>query len=389
LRAVSTSKNDLQGFSSEVYASLSRELEGGLFAEACTAENLRPKWTSDKVWAVLLALLVHGLTLGLAAVGILLLADVAGRILMVLGGICLLVAWFVRPRLGRKPSEMLLRAQAPSLYKAVDDVAQRVGTRRVRGIALSPEFNSSVKRAGSRIYMQIGAPFFMILDPQERIALFAHELAHLVNGDPLRGAVLSSALSSLDAWYSLMRPGPIPPRRSRFYMGKRTGRANRIYSRLIDRTMGVVLTTAVRWYASALIHLAYRPSQQGEYLADDISRRVAGSDAATSTLRKLSFVELFQQVVQGVSLAGAKGVIEEFKTRARATQAPTWPAAESRVDSTHPRTELRIEFVASETVPASLVITQGESDQIDRELEPFLVELDRRLRDDFLAGLYR
>ena len=35
--------------------------------------------------------------------------------------------------------------------------------------------------------MRLGLPLVSVLEPQERVALIAHEIAHDVNGDPARG----------------------------------------------------------------------------------------------------------------------------------------------------------------------------------------------------------
>ena len=381
-----TPADSLRGFSSNTYASLGRKLEVQLFDEVCSAAILKPKLTLSKAAAFVLAGSVHGLTLALAAGGILLFVDFPGQFtMMILGGLCLLVAWFVRPRLGKRPSGLLQRSQAPNLYRFVEEVCEHVASGRIDGIVLTPVFNASVKRIGvrRRVYMEIGVPLFVILTPQERVALLAHEVGHLVNGDPLRGVFVDSALNTLQTWHSILIPGH-PPRRLRAW------RARPWLSDSINRVVGGILSAIVRGYGAILIRFTYRASQRAEYLADGISRRVAGSDAAASMLRKLPFGSLFSQVVQSTALNNETELIGDFRKRVLVPGVETpEPDAAFRLDSAHPSTKLRIEFVASKTIPAGMALTQGESEEIDRELLPFQAGLERRMQDEYRAKIYR
>src|SRR5207244_8660082 len=58
-----------------------------------------------------------------------------------------------------------------------------------------------------RRVLGLGVPLLAILEPQERVALVAHELAHARNGDVGRTLVVSSALRTLEEIYLTLTPG--------------------------------------------------------------------------------------------------------------------------------------------------------------------------------------
>src|SRR5579871_2606933 len=75
-----------------------------LFHEVVADADLRPRWDAVRVAAYALAALIHLLTVAIAAAGIFLIAGTGFRPLPLgLGVILLLVAWVLRPRLGRVP----------------------------------------------------------------------------------------------------------------------------------------------------------------------------------------------------------------------------------------------------------------------------------------------
>ncbi len=380
----------------DVYSTLGRTAGRRLYEEVVRSDSLAPRLTAPKAVAAALAAIIHGVTLALLAGGILLVVVIHEPWSIAVGLILLAAAWSVRPRLGKEPKRVEARGAVPALYDLVDRVAKATGSGRIDGIVLAPIFNANVSRTGwrRRAHLTIGVPLFEVLGPQERVALLAHELGHEVNGDPRRTGFIGSAIGTLAAWNTVLtRTGP--RRRGAGGIGMFVELAETLTDYV---TAGIAVV--VRLIARGMLHLVWHESQRAEYLADDISRRVAGTDAAIGALRKLPLVAAYREAVQSVSVSGSAGagaasLFRDFRARALERFANDGDAAggtpekDFRLDTTHPPTPYRIEFLRARTVPAQLTLTHGESDRIDRELEPIEERLQREITEEYRASLYR
>ncbi|MFI7124048.1 M48 family metallopeptidase [Nonomuraea sp. NPDC050153] len=156
-----------------------------------------------RVLALLLALLVHLLTLGFVALGAwLILGHLDSVLAWLFGGASLAIGWALRPRLGGLPAdaEVLDRSSASELYGAAERVADRVGVRRPRKVAvmdLAP--GTRYDRVGPlrTPVLVIGLPLWLALPPRQRVALLATAYARVPTGGEL---VVSGALFTLEAW---------------------------------------------------------------------------------------------------------------------------------------------------------------------------------------------
>ncbi|MBF8192193.1 M48 family metallopeptidase [Nonomuraea sp. K274] len=163
--------------------------------------------------ALILALMVHLLTLGFLALGAwAVLAHLDSLLAWVLGGLSLAVGWVLRPRLGSLPAdaEVLDRAGAPELYAVADRVADRVGVRRPAKVAIRDlATETHYERVGlSRTpVLVVGLPLWLALPPKQRVILLATGYAHVPAGEEL---IVNGALSTLDAWRdALFEAGPL------------------------------------------------------------------------------------------------------------------------------------------------------------------------------------
>jgi Zn-dependent protease with chaperone function len=247
--------------------------------------------------------------------------------------VILLVGFEVRPRIPNVPKDVLNRLRFPRLFGLTDQVSAEMGTRPVAGILITPRFTAGVARTGllRRPYLEIGLPLFMILDPQERVALLSHEMGHLVNGDPGRSLIIATALESLVTWAYLLVPGRGAPRARPASTFMLSGAIAQRFAEMASKIM-MVFAGAVAWM---MVHLSWRDSQRAEYLADHLAAEVAGSAGTTQMLRKLEFVDVFDGSVESAgirSLTGAQ-MMDEFSadiaahpvasaTTDRGTQAP-------------------------------------------------------------------
>ncbi|MEV5890823.1 hypothetical protein [Nonomuraea fuscirosea] len=160
-----------------------------------------------RVLALVLALVVHLLTLAFVALGAWAISRAPGFIWSWLfGGACLAIGWALRPRLGALPAdaEVLDRAAAGQLYAAADRVAERIGVPRPTKVAIR---DLATRTAYDRVglartpVLVIGLPLWLALPPKQRVALLAAAYARLPTGGE---RVVSEALATLESWWDAL-----------------------------------------------------------------------------------------------------------------------------------------------------------------------------------------
>ena len=93
------------------------------------AQDLRPRWTTRKTVAFLLALSVHLLSAGLFVAGLYIIVKGFPDVPPMLPGFLACgFAWLLRPKLGKVPAKgILARVDFPALYALVNEAAQQLG----------------------------------------------------------------------------------------------------------------------------------------------------------------------------------------------------------------------------------------------------------------------
>ncbi len=135
-------------------------------------------------------------------------------------------------------------------------------------------------------------------------------------------------------------------------------------------------------YVYTLNHLLWRDSQRAEYLADHLSARVAGTDAALSALHMLCLANTCvglrwdARLVQDVAEGSITDLYEEL--RGRVARLPERERdrvrrverlASFRLDATHPPTAYRIALLdARPALDPTVHLSPGESVALAREL---------------------
>lgn len=232
-----------------------------LYAEALNETN--PYRRRDGLWPVAMAVagMAH-LTLAAMVVG--------SGWLLVIGplpvkavGVAGLVAVFFslpRPRRVRPDEWSPSRTEAPHLYGLADRIAAELGVAPVGIIRFVPNLNASFDRVGFRRrgVLNVSLPLWEVLAPQERVALFGHELGHAVRGDIRRSLWFVSAYEAVYRWYGFTDPST---------------RALLTVPHLFTRLLLLMLYGPMK-----------RVSQRAEYRADDLSVRVASSAATLSLI---------------------------------------------------------------------------------------------------------
>ncbi|WP_440103527.1 M48 family metallopeptidase [Streptosporangium sp. H16] len=302
------------------------------------------------------------------------------------GLVALDLAWLLRPRPAPFPASAipLTRSDAPHLYALVDRIGEELRAPRADLIAISGAVNASFRTYGwrrSRL-VELGYPLWLILTPQERVALLAHEMAHSRNGDARHGLVVGSALYSLHELRIVTGFGWQP---------------GDGVSALITECLLAILGVPVRVLIFLLEFLLNRSSQHAEYRADEMQAQVAGSAAAASLLDVLitrtrsvgSFLASSAVAVETGNLwaalrshvdAVAETELERHREFARVEK--------TGVDTTHPPTYLRMQRVLALPYLAPRV-SAASSEQIEGELDKAAGRVARRLREDAQSAHYR
>jgi Zn-dependent protease with chaperone function len=374
-----------------LYAAAGRRAGDRMARRLLQAPTLEPRLTPGRVASYAIAAAVFVLALVLFVGGVLLAVLALPNVFALLFGVLLALTGFVmRPRLGRVPEEhVLARGDAPALYALADEIAAALGTKRVDLIALDPAFNASWSVVGfrRRRVLTLGLPMLAVLEPEERVAVVAHEFAHGRNGDSGRSLVVSSAVNGLVELYWLLAPGG----------------GSVVFNELaaLDRVVNVVFWIISRPVLAVLnleLHLLLRDGQRAEYQADALAASVAGSAAVVALHEKA----LLGPVAAGAAqrLASARitdtsvfdeivHAVADVPERERERRRRVARLEHARLDDTHPPTAFRIRML-EERAPAAprVALDAARSQAIDAELAPHRPALHAELLDTFRDALY-
>ncbi|HYF61924.1 MAG TPA: M48 family metallopeptidase [Herpetosiphonaceae bacterium] len=370
-----------------LYAALGRRSSRNLLAGMQSLSQLQPRLTASSLAAWAIAAVVHLVSLVCLAGGVYFLVAHWPNILAIFfGGLLLLIAWTLRPRLSRLDdgATVLSRAEFPALYALSDSVASAIKARPLDDIVIDDEFNAWYGRFGwrQRRVMGLGLPLWSILSAEERVCLIGHELGHAVNGDVSRGFFIHSAVYSLVTWANILRPDAIwAP-----HMGWRGLLAIPINLALLG------FSHLAWWSALGLLHLLWRDSQRAEYLADYLAAIAGGTQASLSLLDKMHLDSSCELAMQRIALGNAKADMfdalrEHVQTipeieRERLRRVQLLDA--SRLDATHPPTPYRIQLMRAHPVPGAQVrLTAEQNAAIDQELSRLRGPIQQRITSGF------
>ena len=251
-----------------------------------------------RVFAYSISAIVHTISIGVFVLGaIILFLSLSEfsflRFLVAIG--LLVVGWFLRPNVGKIPDHTIGQNEFPALFNAIKDLSKEIMEEPIDGIVLTSDFNASYQKVGwnPKRILKLGVPLLHILTVEEFVALIGHELAHDINGDPLKDRFIGTAISSLSKWYSILRPEHLVDFRDGFFLGVITTIANLF--------MGLI--SVIPWmFAYLLSHLLWRDSQRAEYLADRLAANISGTVAMTALLKKLFYTTTFTTAIRKFTL---------------------------------------------------------------------------------------
>jgi Zn-dependent protease with chaperone function len=248
--------------------------------------------------------------------------------IFIVGGLTLI------PHFARLPDAGLLRPPtAPHLFALLDSLCDGAGGRRIETVVVDTTYNAWSARCGWRQKraIGIGLPLAAVLEPQELVAVLAHEVGHSVNGDALRGAYIGNALD--------ISVGLIVMFRTTYKRG-----LTHVYR----------LVSVVPWLVTVgLVNLQFASSQEAEYRADSVATKAAGSSGMIGLLRKLRLRHSYEtaSVRAGGNLdtliVELQKRIREAPAREVERQLRLQELPGARLDGTHPPAGWRIDFAVA------------------------------------------
>lgn len=322
-------------------------------------------------------------------VGVVIIAPNLTNLFSILIGLILIAFGIVIfPRRPKNEARTYRRKDIPEFFGFLDEVSQRLNTEPPNGVQFDGDVNAFMAQykygflRDEEWVLGIGFPLWEALQPRERIALVAHELAHKVNDDPARQGLFASANIVLHNWIETLQPNDRYCFEDRFYNE---------FSIPIFNSIAVGIVEAFR---AILARLSFFESQRAEYRADAYGARVSGVASSIGILKRLTRLELAERAVldlypynreqngrifdhMGAAVANAEEELAEklFNQAANEKRA---------VDSSHPPTLLRIEFLESlpnSDEPAELDPSLVDFVAIDEELRPIKDELGREMME--------
>jgi Zn-dependent protease with chaperone function len=340
--------------------SVGRRLGDRMAERLSESAELAPKLTPAKFAAYVIALAVHAFVLVLVVSGVWLLVGDTGLFVKIAGALLLGLAFLMRPRLGKRVREGIVRREeAPTLYGLADDVAAALGTRRVDVIAITSEYNASWSVNGFRRErtLTLGLPLLAVLDPDEQIALIGHELGHARNGDVTRGLVVGSAVESLAELYETMR--------------SESEDSDLDFAELVVRPIMWLLAQPFRLLLLLELHLLLQDRRRAEYLADRLAATVAGAQAEIRSQEKTLLAQTVESALHryavrrdasdGDVFDAMREAIADVPERERERRHRIARLEGTRLGATHPPTAKRIELL--ERLPAATPLVAADPER--------------------------
>ncbi len=291
----------------------------------------------------------------------------------VFGGLIVLLGAFLVPRRPALPEGLLRPGDLPATFDLIDTLCDRMKAPRVTGLAVRRVPNAYASQRRGEKLIGFNAILWHIASREERIAILAHEIGHLVNGDPLRSGLAAQAYWVLGRWHGLAEP------------------QNSAGESLASEVVQIPLTLFIEVFEALLVRLTYPDSQRAEYIADAMAADVAGRDSAVSALETLELMQLAveqadrffgEATPDGLAYAEAlKAAVREAPAERRAEIIDEMRKADHISDESHPPTVFRLRFLDTVASAAdSALQPEPQWERIDTEWRPLIEQAAGDLR---------
>jgi heat shock protein HtpX len=326
----------------------------------------------DRLLAMVLALPVHLVTVGLLLFGVWLLADGENWMLRILGCVSMLAGLVTRPRVSGRPEHVarLVRTDAPELFGVLDELAIPVGTTCPDEVLVIADYNAFASRVGfRRRALGIGAPLWTAADPETRAFILGHELGHFAHRDLTQGLLVGGALETLDHWRDIATPG--------------------------DASLFDIATAPIRGliigYQLAIYFVAAPSHRRSELFADLAAARAVGTPAGVRAMELMLAVDALDVAANRAAVHRDRPDMADVLRAAgrrseemRAGDRARGRAEHTRIDQSHPTTAERLRLLESRpAAEPEVALAQERMDQVDIELEPHLVAALKRLGEAY------
>jgi Zn-dependent protease with chaperone function len=373
---------------------LEQRLAETLYRELERGQVHRPGWDAARIAAYVLSALLLVLPLLSLLAGIALLVFYRPLWLSIpLALLAFGLVFLFKPRSHRldADAEVVHPDQAPGLFALLGQIADAIGAQPVHAVVVDTEPNIWFARIGWRFrpVIGIGLPLWGGLQPQERVAILAHELGHGKNGDARHGWVVGAARSILYELQETFSEQPLDRYREDLsYWHNPDATPMSVLTKVINATVGGV----VRGYAWLLDKVDLRSSQRAEYLADRKAGEIAGSEAAAVALERTLLTDTAYRAMERAlrferevePLLAIRRAVTEVPRREIERKLRVSRLRETRTDATHPPTYLRTKLLRTRpATTARVVLGLNENRAIDRELQPAADAVLATLRREF------
>lgn len=378
------------GMFDKLYTNVSRRLGNQMLRQMQSLNDLKPRWTLSKVIVGLMAGLIHGFTLLLFVLALLLIIDGWPNAFAVVFGVVLLgMVWLLRPTWARFPKDGLILTpkEAPTLFNLLNQMTTQLGAKPIEVVLVDEHFNAWFNHLGwhRTPAIGLGLPLWLSLSNQERVALIAHEIGHSINNDINRSFLIHSSINALATWIETIYP-----------------------VELVQPELGLkgflllpfnLLLRGLCWlllgWMKLMVLLAGRESQRAEYLADYKAAELAGSAATIGLLDRAHLDDSCHLAIQRAVLSPAKPHILQHMA-AHVTTIPDHERERLRrvarlegslLDASHPPTAQRIEFLS--TIAPQQATIQPELNTmtaITNELLGYESQIIQRLRSQWIRN---
>lgn len=207
-------------------------------------------------------------------------------------------------------------AQAPELYRMVDELARRAALP-IPKIFIIPEESPNAFATGrnpQHATIVVTAGLLRLLNREEIEGVVAHELSHIKNRDTLLMTVAAALTGSLDNFAGMSKP--------RGLSSQRRWPGNLLFG-LINILFAPV--------ALFLIQLTVSPAR--EFLADESAARLTGDpEALAAGLRKISDWSQYLPLRSGLPATAPLFIFNPFSSNRMARLINTHPAIEARIE---------------------------------------------------------
>ncbi len=362
-----------------------------LARELLDAPELRRQWSTGRVLAYAIAVGVLVLDLALVAGGVAAIVTEFPDVVSIVFGVAMIAVGVVmRPRVWRLDRGVVLEPEhAPALHELVRRIAEAEHVAAPDGIVVVAEWNAAWAVVGlrRRRVLMIGLPLFASLDPQQRVALIAHEAGHERVGRATLDFVLWSSVSALDRVSDVLRP----PREGA------PVEAGIAPVEWLARGLAAIVALPVDGVLWLQARLLLRDEQRSEYLADAHAASVAGAAAVIGVHERLLQHSTFELAVQRAAtdgggddvIARVREALRAVPERERERHRRVARLQHTRLTDTHPPTGTRIAVLQQrEPTTAAVTLDTATSRRIDAELEPLEAELGRALVDRYRSSSY-